>query len=149
MAVGVAERARHLAGDAQGVLERQRALALEPVPQRFPFDVGHHVVEGPARLTRIVQRQDVGVGEPGGQLDFPEEPLGAERGGDLGAEHLDGDGAAVPEIAREVHGGHAAVSQLALEGVAVGQRRAQGVERRTQRRGSALNRCKAARASRT
>src|SRR5438445_557858 len=43
VAVGVAQRARHLAGDAQGVVERQRALPLEPVrpraargrPQRF------------------------------------------------------------------------------------------------------------------
>ena len=87
------------------------------------------------------------MGEPGGHFDLPEKPLRAERRRDLGAEDLDGDGAAVPEIAREVHGGHPAAAQLTIEGVAVGQGRAQGVERRTQRRGPALSRAKAARAS--
>jgi len=29
-----------------------------------------------------VERQDVGVGEPGRNFDLPQEALGAERGGD-------------------------------------------------------------------
>ena len=119
------------------------------IPQRLSFDVGHYVIQQTGGFARIVQRQDVGVVEPGRELDFPEKALGAEGGGDLGAQDLDSDGAAVPEIAREVHGGHPPVPQLALEGVAVGQRRAQGVERRTQGRGSVLSRFRAARASAT
>ena len=38
------------------------------------------------------------MGEPGRDFDLTEEPLGTERGGDLGPEDLDGDGAAVAEI---------------------------------------------------
>ncbi len=87
--------------------------------------------------------------EPRRELDFPQKALGAEGGGDLGAQDLDSDGAAVPEIAREVHGGHPPVPQLALEGLAVGQRRAQGIEWQPQGRGSALSRLSAARASAT
>ena len=38
-----------------------------------------------------------------------------------GPEHLDGDGAAVLHVAREVHGGHAAVAKLTLDGVPAGE----------------------------
>jgi len=73
----------------------------------------------------------------------------AERRRDLGAEDLDGDGAAVPEIAREVHGGHPAAPQLTLEGVAVGQGRAQRLKLGAHGRGSAPSRLSAALASAT
>ena len=38
--------------------------------------------------------------EPGGELDLALEALGAERGGELGMEHLERDGAVVPEVVR-------------------------------------------------
>ena len=40
-----------------------------------------------------------------------------------GVEHLDGDTAAVLEVLGEVHGGHPALPQFALEVVAVGEGR--------------------------
>ena len=43
-----------------------------------------------------------------------------EPGGELGTEHLEGDGAVVPQIMGEEHGGHAAGAELALDPVAVG-----------------------------
>jgi hypothetical protein len=49
-------------------------------------------------------------------------PFYAEGGGQLGVPHLGGDGAVVPQVAREVHGGHAATAELALERVAVPER---------------------------
>ncbi len=58
-------------------------------------------------------------------------------------------GAAVLQVPREIDGRHPAVPQLALQRVAVGQGRAEGVERQTQGRGSALSRFSAARASAT
>ncbi len=88
VAVGVTKGARHLARDPQGLLERQLPLPLEPVPQRFPLDVRHDVKEELGRLPRIVQRQDVRVGQPGSDLDLAQEPLGAERCGDLGRSTL-------------------------------------------------------------
>ena len=58
----------------------------------------------------------------GGGLDFAEEPLGADDGGQLGPQDLDGDLAVVLEVLRQVDGGHAARAELALEAVAVGER---------------------------
>ena len=62
--------------------------------------------------------------ELGGDLDLAGEPLAAERGGELGAEDLHGDLAVVLEVLGEVDGGHAAGAELALDAVAVGERRA-------------------------
>ena len=58
----------------------------------------------------------------GGGLDLAEEPLGADHGGELGPQHLDRDLAVVLEVLGEVDGGHAALAELALDAVAVGQR---------------------------
>ena len=48
--VGVSKGARHLARDPQGLLDRQLTLPLEPVAQRFTFDVRHDVIEEPRRF---------------------------------------------------------------------------------------------------
>ena len=45
--------------------------------------------------------------EPGGEPDLALEALGAERGGELGVEHLERDRPVVPEVAGEVDRGHA------------------------------------------
>jgi hypothetical protein len=60
-------------------------------------------------------------------VDLALEALGAERGGELGEENLEGDGPVVAEVLREVDNGHAAAAELALEGVAVGEGVAEGV----------------------
>ena len=70
-------------------------------------------------------REDVGVLEPGGELDLALEALGAERGGQLGVEHLERDRPLVLEVAGEIDGGHAPAAELALERVAVPQAFAQ------------------------
>ena len=57
----------------------------------------------------------------GGDLDLGEEPLGAEHGGELGLEDLDGDLAVVLEVVGEIDRRHAALAELALDAVAVGQ----------------------------
>ena len=62
-----------------------------------------------------------GMLQPGGELDLAQEPLGAERCGQLRMEHLERDGAVVLEVLRQVYGRHAAPAELALEGVAVGE----------------------------
>ena len=51
-----------------------------------------------------------------------QEPLAAERGAEVGVQHLDGDVAVVPEVVREIHGRHAARAELALDAIAVGER---------------------------
>ena len=51
--------------------------------------------------------------------DLAQEPLGAEHGGELGAQHLDRDLAVVPQVAGEVDGRHAASPELALEAIPI------------------------------
>ena len=64
----------------------------------------------------------------GGGPDFPQEPLGAEHRGQLGPEHLDGDLAVVLAVVGQVDGGHAALAQLALDLVGIGQGGLQATE---------------------
>ena len=59
--------------------------------------------------------------EPGGEPDLPEEPVGTDRRGQRRVQHLERDRAVVPEVPREVHHGHPAAAELALDPVAVRQ----------------------------
>ena len=101
--------------------ERQLPLPLQPLPQRAALHVGHDVEEQLAGLARVVDRQDVRVGESGGELDLAEEPVGADRGREVRPEDLQGDLAVVAEVLGEEHDGHAALAELALEAVAAGE----------------------------
>ena len=121
--VRVAQRVRHLAGDLQRVVQRQLTLAPEPIPEGLALHVGHRVPELAGRFTGIEHRQDVRVLQAGGGPDFALEAFWAERGSQLGMKHLQGDRAVVLEVVGEVHRGHAAPAQLALEPVAVSQGR--------------------------
>jgi hypothetical protein len=66
--------------------------------------------------------------ECGGDLDLAQEALGAERGGEVGPENLDGHLALVTHVEREVHGGHATAANLALDLVAAAEGRAEALE---------------------
>ena len=57
----------------------------------------------------------------GGDLDLAQEPLGPERRGQLGAQHLDGDQSVVLAVAGEVDRRHPPVPQLTLDREAVGK----------------------------
>ena len=59
--------------------------------------------------------------EVGGELDLGQEPLGADHGGELGAQHLERDPAVVPDVLGQVDGRHAAGADLAVEAIAVRQ----------------------------
>ena len=61
------------------------------------------------------------MGETGGELDLAEEPVGADRGREVGTEDLEGDLAVVAEVLGQEHDGHAALAELALELVAAGE----------------------------
>ena len=121
LAVGVGQRVHHLDQDLDRVVHRQLAYAREPLAERFALDVRHHEVEEAAGLAGVVERQDVRMLQAGRHLDFAEEPLAAERGGELGPQHLERHLAPVPEILGEVHRGHAAGADLPLDAVAVGE----------------------------
>ena len=75
----------------------------------------------PPRLARLEQRHDVRVLQLGRDADLAQESLGADRGGDVGIEHLDGDLPLVAAVPREVDVRHAAAAELPLDDVAVAE----------------------------
>ena len=139
-AVRVAERIGDFARDADRFVDRQLAVALEARAQRLAGDQRHHVVEQAVGLAAVEQRQDVRMLQARRGADLGEEALAAERRAQVGVQHLDGDVAIVLEIVREVHGGHAALAELAVEAVAVGEGGGEAVERA---HGLATGRCRA------
>lgn len=60
--------------------------------------------------------------ELGRDPDFPEKPLSAQTRSQVGTEHLDRHPTAVLLIASQEHGGHPALPDRTLQGVAAGQR---------------------------
>ena len=56
---------------------------------------------------------------------FVEEALSAHGGHQVLAEHLERDRPSVPAVPRQVHGGHAALAQLAIELVTLAEDRAE------------------------
>jgi len=65
--------------------------------------------------------------EIGDDTDFAEEALGTERSGKFRPEHLERDLTLVAQVAGEVDGSHAALSQLTLELIPVSQRGTESV----------------------
>jgi hypothetical protein len=113
--MGIGQRRRALAGDAERVRHAEPLLAAEPLAQGLAADVGHGVPQLAVGLAVVVHRADVGMLEPRGGGDLAPEPLGVDRERHVAAEQLEGDGAVVPQVEREVHRGHAAAAQLAVE----------------------------------
>ena len=111
--------------DGERLVDRELPLAVEPLAQRLAPDVGHDIEEEPVGLAGVVQRQDVGVVERGGDPDLAGEAVGAEQRAELGPEHLDRHLAVVPEVVGQVDRRHAAPAELALDGVAALQRGAE------------------------
>ena len=66
--------------------------------------------------------------EAGGNRDLAQEPLRAQRGRDLGPQHLQRDGPIVLLIVGEIHRRHAAAAELALDAVPARQRCSQAHE---------------------
>jgi hypothetical protein len=120
-AVRVVECVGDLTGDADGLVDRQLMLAVHPRAKRLAFDEGHDVIEQAVDVPRVVKRQDVRMRQLGRDLDLPAEALGADGGGEIRMEDLDGDVATVFEVAREEDGGHATAAELALDRVDLAQ----------------------------
>ena len=120
--VSVVERGAHLAREGDRVGNRKLLLACQARAQRLTLDIGHDVVQERAGLARIVERKDVGVLQIGRGLDLGEEPLGADDGGQLGAQHLYRHTAVVTPVLGQVDRGHPALAELPLEQVALLER---------------------------
>ena len=100
-------------------VHRQPSLSPEQLAQRLPLHERHHEVrDGRAGAildhAGIEDRKDVGVLEPCGELDLAKEPLHPLPSTELGPDDLERHRAFVPEIARQIDGGHATRTDLAL-----------------------------------
>src|SRR5207244_10985906 len=71
----------------------------------------------------------VRLGGPGRVFGLTEDPLRSERRGYPGTQHLDRHRASVLRVPREIPRCHPAAPQLTLERVAVGELRAETIER--------------------
>jgi hypothetical protein len=78
LAVGVIERLGGLTGDPDRVLDRELLFQLQAVAERLTLDEGHGEPELARGIATVENRQDVGVLQPGGELDLAEKALGAE-----------------------------------------------------------------------
>ncbi len=101
------------------MFHRELLVAAEPIAERLALHVGHDVVEQPGGGTGIMERENVGMTERGGDVDFAEKPLGAERGRQLRTQDLERDPPVVLEVLGQIDRCHPAPAELALDRVAV------------------------------
>src|SRR5207249_3415400 len=102
-------------------VDRELFLALHFRAERLSFDVRHHVEEQPFSFARIEERKQIRVLEIRGDLDFRQEALDTEHRTELRIQDLERNSAIVLDVAREIHGRHAAAPDLAVDGVAAGK----------------------------
>src|SRR5688500_18349594 len=97
-----AERVRNLDQDAAGLLNGQLATTCEPGAKRLAVDEGHHEIhDAVGSLTHRVNRNDMGMREPGRRLRLAQEAepdLLPKR--ELRRENLDRHFALEPFVAR-------------------------------------------------
>jgi hypothetical protein len=127
--VGVVERVGHLPRDPDRLVHAELGFAIELGTEGFAVDERHDVEEEAIRRTAIEQGQDVWMLERRRGGDLLHEALGPEHGGQLGLQHLEGDPPPVLQVLGEVHRGHSALAELALDQVAARQGGGQAFER--------------------
>jgi len=119
--MGVVQRPGDGPGEFDGVVNGELFFTIELGSQRLALDVRHDVVEESRRFTRIVQRQNVGVLQVGGDFDFLQEPLGPDHGRQLRLQDLERHLSIVLGVVGQIHGGHATLTEFALDDIAVNQ----------------------------
>ncbi len=123
--VRVGEGVCHLGGDANRVIDRQRAVVQQPITKRPALHDRHHEVQESVGFARVMEGQNVRVVQPGGKTDLPNEALAPERLRHTGLQHLERHVAVMPQVARQIHRGHAAGAELAIHAIAPTERRRQ------------------------
>jgi len=119
-AVRERERRRDLGGDVGGLARFEPALAADQIAQGTTLHVLHHDEVRARLLAPVVDGDDVRVVQVGSGLCLAAEPLDERRlARVLGEKSLERDQAIQRFVAREVHLGHAAVGELALDPISV------------------------------
>ena len=124
--MGVAQRVGDFAGESDRIRHIELPLAAHPIAQRFALNERHDIIEkactaflsnGPT----IKEWKDVRVAQVRRRCDLLEKALWTERSGNLRPEHLDRHHAIVLEIPSEIDRRHPALTELALDSVAVSE----------------------------
>src|SRR5215510_5198851 len=92
----------------------------EKKAHRLPFDERRYEEEMVCRLSRVVEREDSRMMQPGGDFDLAKEAIRFERLAQLGAKNFERDLALVVVIVGEKNNRHPSASQLAYDLVAAG-----------------------------
>ena len=102
LAVGVVERPGDGTGEFHRLVDAELLLAVQLGPERLALDVGHDVEQHAAGVPGVVEREDVRMAEPRGDLDLAEKALAADGRGQVGVHDLERHPAVVAKIVREV-----------------------------------------------
>ena len=97
----------HSCRDAEGFVDRELPLTVEPVSKSLALDVRHDVVQETVRLPRVVKRQDVRMLEVGRRLDLGQEAVGTDDRSQLRPQDLERDLTFVPEVPCRLRSVHA------------------------------------------
>src|SRR5262245_54343362 len=83
LAMCVIQRAANDDGDANGFLHWKLLLALESLAQRLSLDIGHHIKQQSVDLSRVEQREKIGMLQARRDADLAQKALGADNGNQL------------------------------------------------------------------
>ena len=119
--VRVAECARHVVQDPDGLAHRERRSLREAGAERLALHEGHRVVGHARGVPSREERDDVRVLQRRRQLDLPLEAFDAHARRDVGGEDLDHDLTVEADLARRKDARHASAAELPLYGVAISQ----------------------------
>src|SRR5438445_4492245 len=109
--MGLVQRISNLSGIPQHLFQRQGS-SLEPLSQRFTFEVFHHQEIGVVLLTDVVKRADMRMVQAGNGARLPHKSLMYFRAiGKISSQYLDGYKALQPAICSLVDLAHAAFAQ--------------------------------------
>ena len=123
LGVGVVQRACDFRGDPNRVLYGKLSLTIDPRAERLSLDVRHDVEERTARLSRVMRGEDVRMGEPRRDLDFPMEALGTHGRREIVVQQLDRDPSIKLRVRAEKDRGHSPASKFSLDAVSFPERR--------------------------
>jgi hypothetical protein len=112
VAMGVLECEADFSRDPDRLVDREPALAFQPVAQRLALHERHDEPQVTLGLTRVEDGQDMGVLEAGGESDLTAESRRADRGRHVRVQNLDGHPAFVPRVVGEPNGGHPTAAEL-------------------------------------
>ena len=119
---------QQIAPEFARAVDRQGPGLLEPALDGVARQIVHHVERQALTLVHVVHGNDVGMGQPAEDPSFLDELLLRFDRPQLGPQDLDRHGAVEPYVARQVHGSHAAASELAQQLVVWRQSRTQALK---------------------